>query len=43
MLQFRVHPLIIREVCARVGFGRRCMERMVEYDQSQRIVSECDT
>ena len=35
--------VVVREICARVGLGRRCVGSMVEYDQRQTIVSKCDT
>ena len=38
-----VHIVVVSEIRARIGFGRRCVESMVEYDQRQRIVSKCDT
>ena len=34
---------VVREICARIGLGRRCVESMVEYDKRQSIVSKCDT
>ena len=43
MLQSRVHVLVVREIRAKIGLGRRCVENMVEYDQRQNIVSKCDT
>ena len=35
--------VVVREICARIGLGRRCVGSMVEYDQRQTIVSKCDT
>ena len=36
--------MIVREIHARIGFGRRCVEIIIEYDQRQKgIVSKCDT
>ena len=43
MLQLRVHIVVVREIRARIGLGRRCVESMVEYDQMQSIGSKCDT
>ena len=43
MLQARVRVVIGREIHARIRFGRRCVENIVEYDQRQSIVSKCDT
>ena len=32
--------MTMREIHARIGLGRRCVESMVEYDQRQSIVSK---
>ena len=37
-----VHFVIVRGIGARIGFGRRCVERVVECDRRQSIVSNCD-
>mgnify|MGYP007059668208 CR=1 FL=1 len=29
--------MVVREICARIGLGRRCVERMVEYDKRQNM------
>ena len=42
MLQSRVHIVIVREICARIGFGLRCVESIIEYEQIMKIVSNCD-
>ena len=34
---------VVREICAKIGLGRRCVESMVEYNQRQSIVSKYDT
>ena len=38
MLQSRVHIVVVREIRAKIGLGRRCVESMVEYDQIQRAL-----
>ena len=43
MLQSRVHIVVVREIRARNGLGRSCVESMVEYDKRQSIVSKYDT
>ena len=43
MLQSRVHIVVVREIRAKIGLGRRCVESIVEYDQRQSIVSKYDT
>ena len=43
MLQSRVHTVVVREIRARIGFDRRDVESMAEYDQRPSIVSKCDT
>ena len=35
--------MVVREIRAKIGLGRRCVESMVEYDQRQSIVSKYDT
>ena len=35
--------MIVSEIRAKIGLGRRCVESMVEYDQRQSIVSKYDT
>ena len=34
--------MIVRENRAWIGFSRRCVEIIVEYDQRKSIVSKCD-
>ena len=43
MLQSRVRIVVVREISARIGLGRRDVETMVEYDQRQSVVSMYDT
>ena len=43
MLQSRVHIVVVSEIRAKIGLGRRCVESMVEYDQRQSIVSNSFT
>ena len=31
------------EIRARIMFGRRCVESIIEYDQRQNVISNCDT
>ena len=38
MFQSRVHIVVVREIRAKIGLGRRCVESMVEYDQRQRAL-----
>ena len=33
MLQSRVHIVVVREIRAKLGLGRRCVESTIEYDQ----------
>ena len=35
--------MVVREILAKIGLGRRCVENMVEYDQRESIVSKYDT
>ena len=39
MIQSRVHIVTMREIRARIGFGERCVENILECDQRQSIVS----
>ena len=43
MLLSRVHTMTMGEICARIGFGQRCVESIAECDQRQSIISKCDT
>ena len=40
--QLRMHNVIVKEICAMIGFGRSCVES-IDSDQRQNIVSNYDT
>ena len=35
--------MVVIKIRARIGFGGRCAENMVDYDRRNHVVSMCDT
>ena len=38
-----MHIVVVIEIHAKIGLGRRCVESIVEYDQRQSIVSKYES